>query len=118
MKYAIGILNWIKTNKILAFVLIGAITFSLTQIFKAKAKSNCEDCTPYQKIAEDLIAAFTDKETAYEPMINTGFKMFRHANYIIDTTKPMTQAEWNKYKDSVLAAAQRKLDSLKKTKNK
>lgn len=115
MKYAIGILNWIKTNKILAFVLIATITFSATQIFKAKGKANCEDCKPYKEMTSQLLDALKKAPTSYEPMQTS----YQYAVYFEgDTTKPMTQTQWNRYKDSLVIATQKKIDSLKKTKNK
>lgn len=114
MKYAITILNWIKGNKLLSLFIAAIGVMSYLLIINAKGKAKCEDCRPYQKIAESLIDALNKapKETSYEPVQST----YQYAVYFSDTTKPMTQAEWNKYKDSVAAEAKRKLDSLLKKK--
>lgn len=99
--------NW--TSRAFTLVLIGLIAFSGIQVFKAKAKIKCQDCTPYQKIAQDLIDAFKGKGTAYEPQqTNYTFAVY------YDTLKPMTKIQWEKYRDSVLQSAQKKIDSLKR----
>lgn len=100
--------NW--TSRIFTLVLILLGTYSATQIFTAKAKAKCEDCTPYQKIAEDLIDAFKGKETAFEPAQSS----YRYALFI--DTVPKTK--WERYRDSVIIHNQKKLDSLKKQKSK
>jgi hypothetical protein len=109
MKYAIGILNWIKNNKGLAILLIILLTGCGVLFYSVKTKSKCEDCRPYQKIAQDLITALSDKAVAYE--VNES--PYMTAVYYQDTTKPMTIKQYNKYKDSVLKHYQKKLDSLK-----
>lgn len=75
-----AILNWIKANKILAFVLIAAVTYSIVKIFEAKSKAVQQDCTVWQEQNKQcneqnakLIGAFIDikkelsvvKPTAY-----------------------------------------------------
>ena len=112
MKYAVGILNWIKGNPVLAFLLIAAFTYSLVRIFEAK--KSCQDCSPYEKIAQDLLnAMLKEKETAFEPVQSS----YHYAVYLQDTTKPMTKEQWGKYRDSVIRVNQKKLDSLKQKKS-
>lgn len=113
MKYIVSIFqvinrNW--TSRIFTLVLILLGTYSATTIFTAKAKVRCEDCTPYQRIAEDLIDAFKGKETAFEPVQSS----YRYALFI-DT---VPKSKWEKYRDSVIISNQKKLDSLKKQKSK
>lgn len=116
MKYAIGILNWIKANEKLSLAIFVLLVAGSVILYKVKGKIvKCEDCTPYQKIAEGLLDALNKapKETSYDPVQSS----YQYAVYFEDTTKPMTKAEWDKYKDSVAAEAKRKLDSLLKKKN-
>lgn len=110
--------NW--TSRIFTLVLIGLLTYSATTIFSAKAKVKCQDCTPYQKIAQDLIDAFKGKGITYDADNLINEYGFVNAVYYYDTVKPkpISKTEWVKYRDSVLMSAQRKIDSLKKqTKN-
>lgn len=114
MKYALSILNWIKTNKMLAFVLIAAITFSLTQIFKAKGKANCEDCTPFKQQNKELISALIDIRKDLQGSVSTSYNPNPLLNAamilpVIDTT-PVIKKVLSKI-DSILFKV--KQDSLK-----
>lgn len=93
MKYAINILNWIKGNVILSFVLIGCITFSATQIFKAKAKANCEDCTPFKQQNKELISALIDIKKDLQASITTSYQLQPELIMFasLDTTRPQQQ---------------------------
>ena len=109
MKQIPAILNWIKNNKALAILLIILLTGCGVLFYTVKTNSKCEDCKPYEKIAQDLINALSDKSVAYE--INES--PYMTAVYYQDTTKPMTPKQFNRYRDSVLVVYQKKLDSLK-----
>ena len=93
MKYAVGILNWIKSNKILAFLLIGAVTYSLVRIFEAKSVG--KPCVECEKQRGELIQALIDIRTELSPVNVTSFSgrpdAFIYALY--DTTKPKTQEQ-------------------------
>jgi hypothetical protein len=93
--------------RVLVFVVVATGCIIVGAVYYSKSK--CEDCRPYQKIAQDLITALSDKAVAYE--VNES--PYMTAVYYQDTTKPMTIKQYNKYKDSVLKHYQKKLDSLK-----
>ena len=113
MKIDIKILNWIDRHKMLSLLIVLVGVTSAVLIIREQGKAKCEDCTPYEKIAQDLLnAMLKEKETAFEPVQSS----YHYAVYYQDTTKPMTKQQWGKYRDSVISINQKKLDSLKKQK--
>ena len=110
----IAILNWIKANPTLSVFVGMFLLGAAVLIIREQGKAKCEDCSPYEKIAQDLLnAMLKEKETAFEPVRSS----YQYAVYFQDTTKPMTKQQWNKYRDSVIRVNQKKLDSLRKTKS-
>ena len=115
MKYLSGLFKLVNANwasRGFTLVLICLLTYSAVNIFVAKGKAKCEDCKPYQQIAQDIINALSNKEITYEGN-ESPYKM---AVYFQDTLKPLTVKQYNSYKDSVLKCYQKKLDSLKRKK--
>jgi len=60
VKYVIHILNWIKSNKVLAFLLIGLLTGCSILFLREQGRAKCEDCMPFKKQNEQLIGALID----------------------------------------------------------
>jgi hypothetical protein len=99
--------------RVLVFVVVATGCIIVGAVYYSKSK--CEDCRPYQKIAQDLITALSDKAVAYEVNESPYMTAVYYPEWLTwtDTTKPMPIKQYNKYKDSVLKHYQKKLDSLK-----
>lgn len=76
MKYVKEIFDVLNKNwasRIFTLILIAALTYSAINIFAAKGKSLCEDCTFYKTQNKELLGALIDIKKDLQSTMTTSF---------------------------------------------
>lgn len=118
-------MNGSWSSRIFTLVLIALLTFSAINIFNARGRARCEDCTPYKEQNKQLIGALIDIKKDLQTTVTTSFNglhpeliMFANFDSIPKRQNQQQQSQqirkvMNKI-DSILWKLH--IDSLKKTK--
>lgn len=78
MKYALGILNWVKANKLLTAFIAAFGLASALLIINAKGKAvKCEDCQPFKEQNKELISALIEIKKDLVSVQSTSFNQLQ-----------------------------------------
>lgn len=115
MKHTLGILNWIKANKLLtAFIAaFGLVSALLIINAKGKATIKCEDCQPFKEQNKELISALIDIKKDLVSVQSTSFnqlqpELIMFASYDTIPKRKIQQSQMQKVQQRVI----NKIDSL------